>query len=568
MPVVHRWRSPRLVCLFALCVGAFGVISSSAGDQKAKNKDAGSKKDTVSKKDASPKSSPSGNSAKTTGAKLDFVDRMLRESWASANIKPSPVCRDEEFMRRAYLDVLGRIPNINEAQAFLTSGRDTSRRPKLVEYLLAHPDYQKNFANQWKVLLIGRGNQGQDVDEKALRDWLRRQFADNRPWNEIAYDLITAAGNNKENGAANFVMSHLEMGAVPLTSITTRVFLGQQIQCTQCHDHPSNDWKQADFWGINAFLKGIKTEQIRTENANGASVVDHVEVQDLPIDAFSSFDRRDARVGIAFPTFLDGRKISQGRDVNRRQALGKFITEPSNDAFTKAFVNRMWGHYLGRGFVHPIDDFGAHNAASHPELLDKLAQEFKASKYDIKQLTRWIMNSEAYNLTSSATVSNDKDETLFSHMTMKPLSPEQLFDSLIVATAAHKAGGGDNDAKRTAWMRQFQFAFATDEGEEGSSFQGTIPQALMMMNGDLMAQAVGGKPGSFLADLLESAQNYGGPVDGYVINHLYLAALSRSPSPHEAELARSYFHGFPDTIRVMEDLFWALLNSNEFVLNR
>jgi hypothetical protein len=509
-------------------------------------------------------------SAKTTGAHLAFVDRMIHEGWASGNVKASPVARDDEFMRRAYLDVLGRTPNIAEAKAFLT-GKDPGKRAKLVEYLLAHPDYEKNFATIWKVILIGRANQGQNIDEKTLRDWLRRKFADNRPWNEIAYELITAGGNNKTNGAANFVMSHLEMGAVPLTSVTTRVFLGQQIQCTQCHDHPSNDWKQADFWGINAFLKGIKTEQVRVENANGMSIVDHVEVTDTPIDpsqAFSSFERRDARMGIAFPTFLDGRKIPPGADVNRRQELAKFITEPANDDFARAFVNRMWGHFLGRGFVHPVDDFGAHNPASHPELLDKLAREFKASKYDIKALIRWIMNSEAYNLTSMATPSNEKDETLFSHMTLKPLTPEQLFDSLLVATAAHKAGGGDNTARRNEWLRQFQFAFGTDEGEEGSSFQGTIPQALMMMNGPLMQQAVGCKPGSLLADLLEAAKAHGGPADVYLVNHLYLAALSRFPSPRELELSRQYFAGFPDTVGVMEDLFWALLNSNEFVLNR
>ena len=559
--MVRPTRSLRLLATCAGIVVAADALSRAAGP---KDKPKGATGKSAAAKSAAP--------ARTTGtgARLDFVDRMIRESWASANVKPSPIAHDDEFMRRAYLDVLGRIPNIAEAKAFLSS-RDAGRRAKLVEYLLANPDYEKNFATLWKIALIGRQNQGQNIDEKALRDWLRRKFADNRPWNEIAYELITATGNNKTNGAANYVMSHLEMGAVPLTSVTTRVFLGQQIQCTQCHDHPSNDWKQADFWGINAFLKGIKTEVVRTENAAGMSVVDHVELIDSPLDpsqAFSSFERRDARMGIVFPTFLDGRKISQGADVNRRESLGKFITEPENDDFAKAFVNRMWGHFLGRGFVHPVDDFGAHNPASHPELLDKMAQEFKASKYDVKQLIRWIMNSEAYNLTSVSTTNNEKDEALFSHMSLKPLTPEQLFDSLLVATAAHKAGGGDNAAKRARWLGQFQFAFGNDEGEEGSSFQGTIPQALMMMNGDLMQQAVGCKPGSFLADLLQAAQEHGGGVDVYAVNHLYLAALSRFPTPRELEVSRHYFGTFPDTIGVMEDLFWALLNSNEFVLNR
>src|SRR6202035_2823900 len=137
-----------------------------------------------------------------------------------------------------------------------------------------------------------RKRQERQVDREALAAWVRRQFLDNRPWGRVVFDLVTAKGSNKENSAVNFPLAHLEFGAVPLTSVTTRLFVGQQIQCTQCHDHPSNDWKQADFWGINAFLKGIKTEQVRVETASGASVVDHVELSDVPTDVFVSFERR------------------------------------------------------------------------------------------------------------------------------------------------------------------------------------------------------------------------------------------------------------------------------------
>ncbi len=508
-------------------------------------------------------------SGQTTGARLDYVDAMLKESWDSASIKPSKPAGDEEFLRRAYLDVLGRTPNITEANAFLRA-KDAGKRAKLVEYLLAHPDYPKNMATQWKVILLGRRGQPREVDANALTTWLRRQFAENRRWDRLAYDLLDAKGSNKDNGAVNYTLAHMADGAVNLTSVTTRVFVGQQIQCTQCHDHPSNDWKQADFWGINAFYKGIKKEDVMTADAAGTETYNHTELSDQPSDKWASFERRDARLGIAFPTYLDGRKISQNKDVDRREALAKMITEPGNDAFAKAFVNRMWGHFLGRGFVQPVDDFGSHNPASHPELLDKLGREFQASGHDVKALIRWIMNSDAYGLTSSATKDNEKDETLFSHMNLKPMTPEQLFDSLIVATAAHKAGNADENTKRRdAWMRQFLFAFANDEGEESSSFQGTIPQALMMMNGDLMESAVGGKAGSFLADLLDKAPLQAkGSTEVYVVNNIYLAALSRTPSRRELDAARKYLSGYEDTICVMEDLFWALLNSSEFVLNR
>lgn len=548
------------VSSFVLAVLAPVVVGLAARGVPADDKPA-SKAEDVAAADAKAGSSKSK-------MKPDYLDKMIQEAWEASSVKSSRVAADAEFLRRIYLDMLGRIPNVQEATSFL-GAKDPNKRIKLVEYLLNHPDYAKNFATIWTVTLIGRGNQGRMVDRGALTGWLRQQFSANRSWKEIAFDLIDAKGSNKENGAANFVLSHLEFDKAPLTSISTRVFLGLQIQCTQCHDHPSNDWKQTHFWGINAFLKGIRSRDVNKANATGADVYDHTEVFDEPTDAFASFDRRNGLVGIAFPTFLDGRKISQGTDVDRRAELAKFITEDNAD-FDRAFVNRMWAHFFGRGFVHPVDDFGAHNPASNPELLDKLAADFKASGYDIKALVRWITTSQAYNLTSISTPQNDKDDTLYSHMALKPMSPEQLFESLITATAAHKAGGGGDDNKRRdEWMKQFLFTFGNDEGEESTSFQGTIPQALMMMNGELMSKAVGGQPGSFLASVLEQAQlQRRQPLDQFIINHLFLAALSRLPSSAELNKAREFlrFNPEPNPIPVMEDLFWALLNSNEFVL--
>ncbi len=448
--------------------------------------------------------------------------------------------------------------------------REKDKREKLVTYLLDHPDFAKNFATQWSILLIGRGNQGRMVDRSALTNWLRKQFMSDRPWNEVVHDLVSSSGSNKENGAVNFVLAHLEFDAVPLTSRTTRLFLGQQIQCTQCHDHPSNDWKQGDFWGINAFFKGMKTEEVRKADATGLEAIDHTELRDEPTEDFVKFDRRNGLVGVAFPRFLDGRKISQGSDVIRRAELGKLIADTNNPMLGKAFVNRLWAHFLGRGFVNPIDDFGSHNPPSHPELLEKLAEEFKSSGYNVKHLCRLIMASHAYQLSSmsSRTKGGDKDDGLFSQMQLKPMTPEQLFDSLLTATMAHRAGSGDEGhVRRDAWMRQFLFAFANDEAEESTSFQGTIPQALMMMNGDLMNTALSGKPGSFLAEVIEQASHQGRAPDAYMVNSIYLAALSRPATAKELSLARQYLAAYPDSLQVLQDLFWALLNSNEFVLN-
>jgi hypothetical protein len=520
----------------------------------------------VARKPTASASKPASSKQAATIPQVALIDRAIAEGWEKAGVKPARLATDEEFLRRAYLDLLGRIPNVHEARAFLAT-RESGKREKLVEYLLNHADYAKNFATQWSVLLIGRGNQGRRVDRPALTTWLRHQLGADRPWNEIVHELVGASGSNKENGAVNYVLAHLEMGAVPLTSRTTRLFLGQQIQCTQCHDHPSNEWKQRDFWGINAFFKGIRTQEVPKPNATGREVYDHTEVHDVPTEAFVSFDRRDGMVGTSFPRYLDGRKIPQGPNVIRRAVLAKLIADPKNDALAQAFVNRMWGHFLGRGFVHPVDDFGPHNPPSHPQLLDQLGKEFQQSGYDIKKLCRWIMASRAYQLSSVRSKGSEKEEALFSAMQLKPMTPEQLFDSLLTATSAHRAGAGDeNGRKRDAWLRQFLFAFGNDEEEESTSFQGTIPQALMMMNGDLMQEALSGKPGSFLGDVCEHGNHQASP-GAFMVDSLYLAALSRHPSARELAQAGQYLEACPDSLQVLQDLFWALLNSNEFILN-
>ena len=501
-----------------------------------------------------------------TGPHPSFIDTLIEDGWKKAGVKPSKPATDDEFMRRAYVDLLGRIPNVQEARAFLGM-REPDKRGKLIEYLLEHPDFGKNFATQWTVLLIGRGNQGQMVDRGALSSWLRKQFASDRPWNEIVRDLVSSTGSNKENGAVNYVLAHLEFDAVPLTSRTTRLFLGQQVQCTQCHDHPSNDWKQMDFWGINAFFKGMRAERVTAPSATGMEAYDHTDLSDMPTDSYVRFDRRDGMVGIAFPRFLDGRKISQGTDVVRRTELGKLIADPDNQAMAKAFVNRTWAHFLGRGFVEPVDDFGPHNPPSHPELLDQLAKEFKENGYSVKKLCRWIANSRAYQQSSVKAKPTEKEEGLFCQMQLKPMTPEQFFDSLLTATRAHRSGAGDEEhKKRDAWLRQFLFTFANDEADESTNFQGTIPQALMMMNGELMQEALSGKPGSFLGEVCEQAGHNSRSPEAFMVDSIYLAALSRHPNNKEVTQARQFLSSYPDSLQVLQDLFWALLNSNEFVL--
>jgi len=546
----RKIRGSSLAAGCAALVLALGAINSRAGD------------------DSKP-ASKEPRSLASASLNANFLDPLLEAFWEEEGVKPPRPASDEEFLRRAYLDIIGRIPNIQETQAFLTT-KEADKRAKLVERLLDHVDYQKNFATVWTNLLIGRGDKGRNVDRVALNDWLRKQFAANRPWNEVVYDLVTATGSNQENGAVNFTLAHLEAEAVPLTSRTTRLFLGQQLQCTQCHDHPQNDWKQSDFWGMNAFFRGIKTEEKRAADATGLERYDHTELSDQPTDAFARFERRNGMMGVAFPRFLDGEKLPPGSNRIRRVELGERIADPDSDLLPRAMANRMWAHFMGRGFVNPVDDIGPHNTPLAPEVFDALAEEFRAGGFDIKQLIRWITSSKAYQATSlresKGGSADDEAEDLFNVMILRPMTPEQLFDSLVTATSAHRPSASRDDAKRDAWMRQFLFVFGNDEEDETTSFQGTIPQSLLMMNGEMMRDAISDKPGGFLAEVVERARSRGRSPAALIIDQIYLGALSRYPTTRERQTALRYLQTHPDSMGVVQDLFWALLNSNEFIL--
>ena len=247
------------------------------------------------------------------------------------------------------------------------------------------------------------------------------------------------------------------------------------------------------------------------------------------------------------------------------------MTQGEEPWIAKAMVNRMWSHFMGYGFTKPVDDMGPHNAASHPDLLDRLAVEFVKSRYDVKQLVRWITNSEAYQLTSRIGRHNEIDNPaagevpLFSHMYIKTMSPEQLYDSLIIATEAHKAGRSswsEADKKKQEWMQQFVVAFDTDEADEATTFNGTIPQALMMMNSELVKNAISTDKGTYLSTVLANRGN-----DMAKINQLYESVLGRKPSRTELKKFDEIVRRYPNKLWAYEDLFWALLNANEFILN-
>ncbi|WP_234824360.1 DUF1549 and DUF1553 domain-containing protein [Bremerella cremea] len=518
------------------------------------------------------------------------INEKIRQGWEDYGISPSPEEMDTVWARRLFLDVLGRVPSVDELSEF---SRDRSRDKKknLVDRLLFDEKYTEEYARNWTTVwtnvLIGRNGgtaNNSQISRAGMQKYLRDTFARNTHYDKMVEELVSATGANTPgmpgfNGAVNFYMDKLDEDGVQATAKTAQIFLGLQVQCTQCHNHPFNEWKQEKFWNMNAFFR--QTRAMRGQmpgNANNgmrAMTLNNVDFmgEGRNIDnAEIYYELRNGLLKVAYPEFLDGQKIpTSGRisQVNRRDELAKFIV--GSDNLQEAIVNRYWGHFLGYGFTKPVDDMGPHNRPTHPELLTYLGQELRENSFDLKQLIRWITLSEAYSLSSKITKGNALDDPTvgeppkFSHFYLRQMQAEQLYESLLIATQAHKTRGNyeEQEKKKSEWMQQFVTAFGTDEGDEATTFNGTIPQALMMFNGDLVMDAVSTKPGSFIYTMAAEGQ------DGKeAINHLYMATIARRPTRKEVDAA-NYLIGIHkgDTAKALQDVFWALLNSNEFILN-
>jgi hypothetical protein len=528
---------------------------------------------------------------------VKFINEQIAAAWGDAGLKPSAPATDGEWCRRVHLDLIGRVPTLKELDAFLTDSSPT-KKADLVARLLGDDyvdDYARHFTDIWTTILIGRDVENERVSRPGMRQYLRRAFSKNLAYDKFMDDLVTATGVNANrqgltgfNGAANFLSGKMEeMGVengVQATAKTAQVFLGLQVQCTQCHNHPFNKGKQNQFWEMNAFFR--QTRALRKRD--GTQDVQWVELIDEdfageggnPEEAELYYELRNGIMKVAYPVFIDGTEISQSGylpgtmsdgtpyGVNRRKELAQLIK--GSPYFTKSIVNRMWGYFLGYGFTKPVDDLGDHNPPSHPELLDGLAEQFRENSFDLKELARWIVLSQPYALSSRKTAANKADDPSlgerprFTHFYVRQMQAEQLYESLLTATQADQASRTEDAAKtKDRWLSQFIIAFGTDEGDDSTTFNGSIPQALMMFNGDLVKQATSTGKGGFLDKVATSSMSPAQKIDV-----LYKAALGRVPATKERQVATALLAARKgDVAAALQDVWWAVLNSNEFIIN-
>ena len=520
-------------------------------------------------------------------SQVENINQAIEQGWADYEIRPAKEVDDLTWCRRVYLDIIGRIPTSQELKQF-SDTRGIDKRAKLVQTLLYDDRYTEEYANHWSTvwtnLLIGRsgGNDRRDLTSRSgMQKYLRDSFAQNKPYNNMVFELVSATGSTKPgsenfNGAVNFLVNKVnEEKAVLAASSTSRIFLGQQVQCTQCHNHPFNQWKQQKFWEFNSFFR--QTRALRrfvdgTRDIESAELVneDFAGEANDPDDALVFYELRNGLTKVAYPVFTDGTSIEVSgfvADVNRREELGRLMLE--SEYLDKMIVNRMWSLFLGHGFTKPIDDLGPHNPASHPELLESMGQDFRKASYDLKQLITRITLSKPYNLAPVLSGSNKIDDPSvgempkFSRFYLRQMSAEQLYQSLVAATNAMAAGSYEQqEQKRRSWLQQFVVAFGTDEGDEATTFNGSIPQALMLFNGELSKNAIDTKTGGFIDRVYKGGKS---PTDR--VTGLFMAGLARRPTSKEMGIARQLLMARKGNEKeMMQDLWWAIINSNEFIM--
>lgn len=497
------------------------------------------------------------------------IDEQINGELRRNQLKVAKRASDSEFLRRISLHLTGTIPPADEVVKFIKN-RDSKKREKKIDEYIRHPMFAEHLSVKWANWMISRS--GGDADRGNLEEYLRDSFLHSKPYDQLVRELLVSEGSSDENPQANYLIRH-GASAAELAGHSARLFMGMQIQCAQCHNHPYEKWTQKDFWGYTAFFTGIRKgrsgmrgDRFRPyyirENGGGSA---RYQVRGKP----GSGKSKEMIFETATPRFLQ-RETKSSSMGSWMESLSKLLTSPRNTLFAKAFINRTWNHLMGRGLVMPIDDLGENNPPTHPELFELLADDFVDKGHDIKYVYRTIMNTQAYQRSSQPRNKKYEGGEYYAYYNMTPMEPEQLFSSLMQATGMDEKQRFNHPLKLKRWKNQYLsayiFNFGNDEEEVVESFQGTIPQSLLMMNGNIVAQGIKAESGSNLERLFGMTKS-----DLGRLNAIFLASVSRFPTSSEKSMMVSYIRKkgkFPEKRKeAMEDIFWALINTTEFMFN-
>ena len=507
----------------------------------------------------------------------NFVDTHVFAKLKELRIEPSDLCTDAEFIRRLFLDACGILPTASEVNAFVAD-TNAKKREKLIDAVLARSEFNDYWALQLGDLLQNRKERDHDVrGTKGVRqfhDWLRKQVAANRPWDDIARDILTATGSNADNPAVGYYIvtvgeqRHGENSEAPES--IAQAFLGTRIGCAKCHNHPLERYTQDDFYHFAAFFSRVKLDRKEAKAGPTMLRVSHPDQNQNKTPVGVS----QPRTGVFMkPQPLDrtAGKVEPGDDP--RAALAKWITDPSNEYFAGAMVNRVWKHYMNVGLVEPVDDLRATNPPTNPALWGAMKKEFVEKKFDLRALMRAVLNSRAYQLSSSTRTGNETDARLYSHYYARRLPAEVLLDAICDATGVPEKFDGYPVGVRAVQVPDpgsvsyFLRAFGRSDRVTACACERvgdvTLPSVLHLIGGDTVTNKLSSSSG-WLAKRLKDEKD-----DAKLTDELFLRVYSRKPTADESAKVTEFLKdkSLPRD-ELYRDLFWALLNSKEFLFNR
>lgn len=494
----------------------------------------------------------------------NYVDEHVFAKLKQMSIAPSELCTDDEFVRRAFLDCIGRLPTVEEAKAFLAD-KTPNKRDLLIDKLVDMPEYADFWALKWADVLRSSRKTIQVKGSYGFQAWLRGHFQRNTPIDVLVRDIVTSSGNTYTNPAANYY--RIAKDPTSLAETTAQLFLGSRMQCAKCHNHPFERWTQDDYYGLAAWFAQVKTKPepvVGTRPAGPAGVAAEIVFNSR------SGEVQQPRTGKTMkPRFPGVGEVDVKPNEDRRDVLAKLLTSPENPYFAKSVVNRVWFHLLGKGIVDPVDDFRDSNPSCNDELLDALAKDFATKKFDMKALVKTIMKSRTYQLSAMPTDTNRDDNKYFSHAVTKLLSAEQLLDSICDVTAVPEKYAGLPPGTRAIQLPdgEVNHPFLKTFGQPARELaceceresDGNLAQALQLINGPTVNEKLR-NPNNRLGKLLSAKL-----TDEEILTELYYAALSRPPLDEEKKLALAHVNKATDKRKAWEDVMWALINTREFL---
>jgi hypothetical protein len=491
----------------------------------------------------------------------NYVDKHVFAKLKMLSIQPSELCSDQEFLRRVYMDACGILPSADETKAFLDS-KDPNKRAKLIDELLQRPEFADFWTLKWSDVFRSTRKTIQLKGTYVFQKWMRNHIDKNTPIDVIVREMLTASGSTYANPPANYY--RIARDPTQLAETTAQLFFGIRMQCAKCHNHPFERWTQDDYYSMAAFFSRVKQRKDPYDGPGNPKE----SPEYIYVDRVSEVIQ--PRTGAAMkPKFMGGKvpEIPAGKD--RREVLAQWLTAPENPFFAKSIVNRLWFHVMGRGVVDPVDDFRDSNPSANDDLLDALAKDFVANKFDAKHIIRTIMNSRTYQLSSKSNKFNEDDNKYFSRAVTKLHTAEQLLDAICQVTDVPEKFAGFPLGTRSVQLPdgEVNHPFLKAFGQPGRELaceceregESNLGQALQLINGPTVNDRLrnaNNRVGKLMAKKMTNVE---------MLDELYLATLNRLPEPKEAAVLLGHVARAQDARKAWEDVHWALINSKEFL---